>query len=443
MVACIVAKKNRFDPFFSYVANKNRFDPFFSDRGLDSGSCRCRDSGEVIHKKNRRPELMRSPSKIILFGAVFSLSMSAAAETPADIFREMDARKRASLSGIDEFSQMKVTMGMCTLEHFEKATTESVDGRGTVAYMRLVPITEVMERRNPDSALAQATPGELDNAADMLDLYAPAMDQEMRQEMQDAGLPGNLSFLLAHPPADEPWLSPMPNDMMGNYATMLRGAAEGKRMNARIEAEQEQQAQQDPIAALAEATRIVGQETIIDRPAIHLVSEGLNYTQGANGQEFTLNTMHLWVDAEKYVPLKMQMDGVAVDGGESRAMRIEREDQAYRKVAGCIDMYEPQRSVMRMSGVLNAEEQAQMEEARVKLAELKTQLAALPPSQQDMIMRQMGPQLEMFEKMAAGQGIEVSSLTVGMRCNGGLPTEKEYMQTVPGVSQASCIGFAD
>lgn len=40
--------------------------------------------------------------------------------------------------------------------------------------------------------------------------------------------------------------------------------------------------------------------------------------------------MHLWIDSERYVPLKMRMGGAAREGGEERQMRIERENTAYR-----------------------------------------------------------------------------------------------------------------
>lgn len=381
---------------------------------------------------------MRLPIRVALCGIVFSLSTGAIAETPAEIFDEMDSRKRASFGDVENLSVMKTTLSMCTLEYFEKESTESLDGRGTVNYMRLVPISEVAERKSPNNPVAKATPEELDQAAAEVRLQAPRVDRAFRDEMATAGLPGGLSFLLTNPPSDKPWLSPMPGDMMENMATMLEAGAEGKKRNIKQEQAAEQEAQRDPLAAAADATRIVGHETFNNRPAIHLVAEDLNYSQPADDPQFVLNTLHLWVDAEHYVPLKMQMEGVASDG---REMRIEREDMGYQTVPGCGAMYEPHRSVMRMSGVLTPAEQAQMVEAKEKLEEFETQMASLPDSQREMIMRQMGPQMEMFRNMASGQGIEVVSLTVGMRCNAGPPSDEEYMQTVPGVSQAACIGF--
>ena len=50
-------------------------------------------------------------------------------------------------------------------------------------------------------------------------------------------------------------------------------------------------------------------------------------------------------------------------------------------------------------------------------------------------------QTEMFEKMAAGGGVEVESIVTGMRCDAGVPDNEAYMQTIPGVSQGACIGF--
>jgi hypothetical protein len=68
-------------------------------------------------------------------------------------------------------------------------------------------------------------------------------------------------------------------------------------------------------------------------------------------------------------------------------------------------------------------------------------MGRLPEPQKQMIMRQMGPQMEMFEKMAAGGGLEVESVVTGMLCDAGVPENELYMQTIPGVSQGACIGF--
>ena len=374
---------------------------------------------------------MHSPVRVTSLVIAILWSAATLAQTPAEIFQEVDSRKRASLAGIDNYSQTKTTMGLCVFEYFEKATTEATDGRGTVAYMRNVPVSEITQRQSGGNALSSASPEELEHAANVIRQQGPAMEQGMRDEMQSAQIPGGIDQMLMNSPEDKPWLSANPNDMMGMYGTMLEGAAEGKRQAAQQAAKAEQDAKSDPMAQMAERTRVAGRETVNNRQAIKLVAEDLNYTQPAEeGATFTMNTMHIWIDAEKYVPLRMQIDGVVQDQGETRQMRIERDDMSYETVPGCGSMYEPMRSVMRISGVMSAQEQAQMAEAQAQMAQMEAQLASMPAAQKEMIMRQMGPQLEMFRNMAAGKGMEVVTTIMQMRCNTGLPDPMELSRTM-------------
>ena len=52
------------------------------------------------------------------------------------------------------------------------------------------------------------------------------------------------------------------------------------------------------------------------------------------------------------------------------------------------------------------QQQKEMQEAQKQLAEFEKQLEQMPESQRDMIMSQMGPQMEMMKKMASGGGLE-------------------------------------
>jgi hypothetical protein len=386
---------------------------------------------------------MRVTTCTLISGLVLFISTSASAQSAADIFKEMDQRKRASYGNVQNYTLKKQSFGFCTLEHFEKATTQSTDGRGAVDYMRLVPLSEIAARNSPESPLADATPAQLDAVAGQMRMHGPQMEAAMRSEMQQANLPGGIGQMLMTPPPGEPWLSPNPNDMMGMYATMLEGAADGKRQDAANDAQAAREAATSSLAEIAGRTRVAGRETLRNRPAYLLIAEDLNQTQVVDGAEFTLNTMRLWVDVNDYIPLKMSMEGIAKQGGESRDLKIEREDMEYRPVPGCPAMQEPYRTVMRIAGVMSPEEEAQMAEARVKLQEFESQLASMPEGQRNMIMRQMGPQLDMFRNMAAGNGIEIVSEVIGMRCNAGLPATEEYAAVAPGASARGCdsVGF--
>ncbi len=372
---------------------------------------------------------------------IFSMSTSAFAQTPAEIFAEMDSRKRASIAEIRDITRLKQVAGMCSLEYLEKETTESTDGRGSVDYLRLVPITEVSQRNSPDSAMANMSADDLDFTALAMEDAGSQMSTVFKSEAAGTDLPGNIVPMIMSPPANEPWLSADPADMGGMYATMFRAAAEGKRQDAAEQVRVEQEAKNDPFAAVARNTRMTGRETINGRPALKLITEDLNSRQATDGGEFVLQTMHLWVDADYYVPLKYQVDGIATQDGESRNISIGREDLEFQTYPGCGDVREPSKSIMRMAGIMSPEEQAQMAEASVKMAEFEQQMASMPPAQREMIMRQMGPQLEMMRGMASGKGIEMVTELKAMRCNTGAPANNEYAVSLPMNMGSGCDGF--
>ena len=161
------------------------------------------------------------------------------------------------------------------------------------------------------------------------------------------------------------------------------------------------------IAAFSESAELVGTETVDGHEAYHLVAENLERKRSfAESQEFTLQTVNVWIDAEHYVPRRMVMDGTMDTDGTPRPVTIETIERDYRDVPGS-NMYEPYQQVMRLTGEMADETKRQMEEAREALAEFDKQLAEMPESQRQMMMNMMGEQMEMMRKMAAGDGIEI------------------------------------
>jgi hypothetical protein len=120
----------------------------------------------------------------------------------------------------------------------------------------------------------------------------------------------------------------------------------------------------------------------------------------------TINSLSIWIDADMYVPLRMKMEGVATDGKESRPMIMEQLKQDYRAVPDS-KMYESYRQVSNITGVMTPEQQKEMQDAQKQMLEFEKRLAQMPDGQRDMIVRQMGPQMEMMRSMASGRGIEV------------------------------------
>ena len=161
------------------------------------------------------------------------------------------------------------------------------------------------------------------------------------------------------------------------------------------------------IAAFSDSAELVGTETVDGREAHHLVAENLDRARSvAEGGEFTLKTVNVWIDVDEYVPLRMIMDGTMDTDGTPRPVTIETIERDYRKVPGS-NMYEPYQQVMRLTGEMADETKRQMEEARAQLAEFDRQMAEMPESQRQMMMNMMGEQIEMMRKMAAGDGIEI------------------------------------
>lgn len=172
----------------------------------------------------------------------------------------------------------------------------------------------------------------------------------------------------------------------------------------------------DSMNTFVRTATLVGSDSIDGRDAYHLKSESMNIVEPMNGEEFRLDTMSMWMDKDRYVPLKMMMKGTISSPGESRPVVIETLMSDYRDVPGS-DMYESYRQVVRMGGIMNDEQKAQMAEAREQLAEFEKQMASMPASQRQMMESMMGSRIEQFRKMAEGDGMELETVVTEIRVN--------------------------
>jgi len=168
------------------------------------------------------------------------------------------------------------------------------------------------------------------------------------------------------------------------------------------------------IADFADNAKLVGTESVDGKETYHLVATDLDRTEKyGEGNSFTLQTINVWIDTDKYVPLKMTMDGLMETDGTSRPMTMEKFDQDYRDVPGS-NMYESYRQIMTMNGVMTDADREQIEQARQQLEEFEQQLLEMPQSQRDMMMNMMGDQIEMMRKLAAGDGLEIITEVVSI-----------------------------
>lgn len=365
-------------------------------------------------------------------------SGEAVAQSAEEILARNLEREMAALQGIQSMTVRTETMGTTLIEYFEKVSFQDPASGTTLSMLRNVPISEITSRQSPQTGLSQASPAELRSIAAKLEEAGADAQVAMEREMQGAGLPGGLGEMLLNPPPDEPWLSANPKDITGMYALLLRGAATGKEMQA-AEDEAARGDARDRLR-MAASMQVAGEVTIDGRRAFDLLAPNLNRREATDNGEFTLHSARLAMDAEQYVPLRLSMEGTLREGAETRAVTIERIEQDYRKVPGCGELYRPFRTVMRMSGMMNAEQQAEMQEAGAQLAQAETQLQSLPAAQRELMMRRLGPQMEMMRKMSAGGGIEVVSNVLELQCNGAMPTPLELAQATFGGGGAQPSG---
>lgn len=337
----------------------------------------------------------------------------AAADAAQSILEKARAKQLERWEGVDAYLVNQSVAGSQVTLRFQRVEAKGPDGKPFTMFQ---PASHGAAGAGPVGASAGArksgvegrpieerplTPEEMELFAEGMEMTGDAQAKGIEDGLEAAGLPRGL---LAATGSD-PTATFDPRVMMGANAEFMRGAAQGQReLAAQSESDQRDAATQ--MTEFAEQARLVGMEAVDGRDAFHLRAEGLNHTQKSDDQEFTLHSVSLWIDAVEYVPLRTRMDGVASSGVESRPMTIERIDSNYRKVPGS-KMYEPYRQVMRFAGVMSPAQQQEMREAQAKMTELDQQLAAMPEGQRQMIMRQMGPKMQMMKSMASGGGVEM------------------------------------
>lgn len=184
---------------------------------------------------------------------------------------------------------------------------------------------------------------------------------------------------------------------------------------------------------LGRRTRLTGTEVVDGAECFVLVAEDLEGLDlgAATGEDanFALKTITSWIDTEDYVPRRTLMEGEIEMEGEPIPIGFEMVDQDYRRVE---TMYEPHHRVISSTGMMDAmmaalspKEKEEMRQAVEQLDEMEKQMSQIPAAQREMIMSQMGPQIEQLRKIAEGTAEEAPDMvmeTLDMRVNEGPPT---------------------
>lgn len=333
----------------------------------------------------------QSVGRILLaftIAALTTIRMPAALAADAQsIIQTMQDMQLERYEGVDTYVVIQSVMGNKVAVGYERFDFEASDGK---TYPVFGPMRQGSS--NPQ------TRAFLETYADSAQKAGGALSDQMDSDMRKAGLPKGM--LGAGGSGGDPWASMDPRVMMGANAEFLRQAA------AAEDGQAQKKTDFNGIEEFAKRARLVGTEKVGGRKAFHLIADGLDAVEQDGSDEFVLEEIEAWIDTREYVPLKMKMSGTATTEGETRPFVIEKIDSDYRTVPGS-SLYEAYSQVMKIGGALTPEQEAQMREAQKQMADMDKQLADLPPSQREMIMSRMGPQLKMIEQMANGGAMEM------------------------------------
>lgn len=201
--------------------------------------------------------------------------------------------------------------------------------------------------------------------------------------------------------------------MMINTATAINETESSMASkNERAEAES------DLIADLMNRLIPVGLQKIGDSSAIHYQATDMQASAPPNDNSgFVPTSASIWIDIDKYVVIKHRIDGVATADGTTGEYYIEVENSDFRSPIGCGAMYEPYRRATRMGGILNDQQMAEMQDARLQLEDYDNQMASLPADQRAMMEDMMGDQMNTLRGLADNGAMEYVEEIEEVFCN--------------------------
>ncbi len=197
------------------------------------------------------------------------------------------------------------------------------------------------------------------------------------------------------------------------------------------------------MAAFARRARLVGEDTVDGRRAFLLRASGLgdiSIQQAPDAPEFTLDSVSLWLDAQELVPLRLVMAGQMTAERRTTPVTIEQQSLDYRAFG---PLYEPQRQVMRITGMMEAmatdprqrrdmeRMRREMERAQGEMARMEAELARLPAAQRRMIEGRMRQSMAQMEAMAAGGVLEMEVQRTVRDWNKGPPLDWRWQPAPP------------
>ncbi len=312
------------------------------------------------------------------------------------ILATVASKKAERMRGVENYTIIQRAQGAMEAPFYHEAM-----GPGGGLY-RVVPIAEWQERNAPPGFDAAAMAGGLKLGMNLL--------------------AGGLSAQIAGTPAAG-ILGPGAFDgMMAGVNEFLDAATNPNPLPNTSEDDAISAA--NAARAMARA-RVVGIETVNGQRAFLLRADNLSDipVQQMGDATFVLERASMWIDAEKYVELRLRMEGRMEAGGRAVPIVIESEELDYASVGS---LYQPLSKVMRISGLmsgmsLDPKEALKMEKMRRDMERMRVQLERMPPAQRAMVAGQVAKAEAMMAQMTGNDVMETTVEFMVYSINKGPP----------------------
>ena len=170
--------------------------------------------------------------------------------------------------------------------------------------------------------------------------------------------------------------------------------------------------------SIADHLEATGTEELNGHSTVALTTPDLNLPLETNGElQLVLNRAKIWIEPEMVVVAGHRIEGTMIAGGQSRGFFVEIHNVDFRNPPGCGELIEPYKRIVRMGGILDEAQMAQIRQANEQLSELETKLAEMPAEQRSMMQSMLGDQMETLRGMADDGTLEHIQETEEILCD--------------------------
>lgn len=207
------------------------------------------------------------------------------------------------------------------------------------------------------------------------------------------------------------------------YETAMRWKGDGGGLFNGADAMPSLQPSRSQLDTLAQVASYVGTETI-DGQRVHVLRvddpAALSGDRMPAMEQAEQGEMRLYIDAERYVPLRMESEMTMTQNGETQTLRPRIVFSDYRTTDGLTLPWKMEMTVDSLNASVSPEER---EQARQSLEELEARMKELPEGQRQMMEGMMKDQLDQLRGILEEGAINIAIEVQDVHVNAPLPED--------------------